>query len=146
MTGTAINPLLRAFYLSEQGTPRQITLVVPWLAVSDQARVYPHNLTFETPDAQEKYVRSWVEQRTGRSADRFKVSFYPARYAREKGSILPVGDLTKVRLSANNLNSTGVLDVPCRVCSQLLQCSERTATVCRAAVNSSRHCMQRHVQ
>jgi digalactosyldiacylglycerol synthase len=97
MTGTAINPLLRAHYLSEQGIPRSVTLVLPWLSLPDQKTVFPNSLTFEAPEQQEKYVRDWVEARTGKSSDAFKVSFYPGRYAPEKGSILPVGDLTKVR-------------------------------------------------
>ena len=71
-----------------------MTLVIPWLALADQARVYPNNLTFSTPAEQEKYVRTWVEKRTGFDCN-FKVTFYPGRYASEKGSILPVGDPTK---------------------------------------------------
>ena len=100
MTGTAINPLLRAFYLAEQGIPRQVTLVVPWLSMPDQKVVYPNQLTFETPEQQEQHVRQWVEKRTGKLSSSFKVSFYPGRYAPEKGSILPVGDVTQVRPSA----------------------------------------------
>lgn len=96
MTGTAINPLLRAFYLAEQGIPRTVTLVVPWLSPTDQRVVYPNSQTFETPEQQERYVRDWVEQRTGKPSNGFKVNFYPGRYAPEKGSILPVGDLAKV--------------------------------------------------
>ena len=71
-----------------------MTLVIPWLALADQARVYPNNLTFSSPAEQEKYVRAWVEKRTGFDCN-FKVTFYPGRYASEKGSILPVGDPTK---------------------------------------------------
>jgi digalactosyldiacylglycerol synthase len=96
MTGTAVNPLFRAHYLAEQGAQRVVTLVVPWLSISDQQLVYPNSITFDTPEAQEKYIREWVEKRTGTSSRQFKVSFYPGRYAPEKGSILPVGDLTKV--------------------------------------------------
>ena len=70
-----------------------MTLVIPWLAAADQAKVYPNNLTFATPEEQESYVRAWVSKRTGFDCN-FKVTFYPGRYAREKGSILPVGDPT----------------------------------------------------
>lgn len=92
MTGTAVNPLLRAAYLARDGT-RSVTLMIPWLAKPDQERVFPNNITFESPDDQEEYVRDWVKQRTGFTSD-FKVTFYPGRYAPEKCSILPVGDPT----------------------------------------------------
>lgn len=99
MTGTAINPLLRAHYLAcaNPDMDRQVTLYVPWLNKADQAIVYPHKLSFETPESQEQYVRDWVSKRTGEDTKHFSISWYPGRYAPEKGSILPVGDITQVR-------------------------------------------------
>lgn len=72
----------------------KVTLMIPWLAKSDQRAIFPHGMTFNTPEEQEDYVRKWAEKRTGFESN-FKVTFYPARYAVEKGSILPVGDPTK---------------------------------------------------
>lgn len=92
LTGTAVNPLLRAAYLARD-TEREVTLVVPWLAPADQRVVYPHGLTFESPDAQAQFIKDWCEKRTGFDCG-FKVRFYPGRYAPEKGSILAVGDIT----------------------------------------------------
>ncbi|CAG9464069.1 unnamed protein product [Pedinophyceae sp. YPF-701] len=92
MTGTAVNPLLRAAYLSRDGD-REVTLVVPWLAKSDQRQVFPNGLTFDTPEAQAAWIKQWCSKRVGFESD-FKVSFYPSRYAPEKGSILAVGDIT----------------------------------------------------
>ncbi|KAK9907493.1 hypothetical protein WJX75_004778 [Coccomyxa subellipsoidea] len=91
MTGTAVNPLLRAAYLAKE-KHREVTLVIPWLAPPDQALVF-NKLSFETPEQQEEYVRAWARKRTGLPCD-FKVAFYPGRYAAEKCSILPVGDPT----------------------------------------------------
>eukprot|EP00798_Chlamydomonas_sp_ICE-L_P023527 gene23527-9050_t len=87
-----INPLLRAAYLAADGS-RKVTLVIPWISKTDQACVFP-DIEFGTPQQQEEYVRDWVRERTGLKCD-FKISFYPGRYAKDKGSILPVGDITR---------------------------------------------------
>lgn len=36
---------------------RQVTLLLPWLALSDQRRLFPDSLAFASPDAQEAWVR-----------------------------------------------------------------------------------------
>lgn len=77
MTGTAVNPLFRAAYLSIGGD-RKITLVVPWLSLRDQERVYPSNTTFIIPSQQEKYIRQWLEERTGLKFN-FTLQFYPGK-------------------------------------------------------------------
>jgi len=94
-TGTAVNPLLRAAYTAKILSKSKVILLVPWLAVSEQKKIFPKGLTFSTPAEQEKWVREWVDKRTGFTAT-FHLKFYPARYD-DQGffSIFPVGDLTE---------------------------------------------------
>jgi digalactosyldiacylglycerol synthase len=91
MTGTSVNPLLRAAYLARDGT-RNVTLLLPWLAPSDQKSVHPGK-TFASPAEQTEYVREWVTDRVGFEPN-IKFTFYPGRWAPDKCSILPVGDIT----------------------------------------------------
>ncbi|GJP47046.1 hypothetical protein CLOM_g6277 [Closterium sp. NIES-68] len=93
MTGTAVNPLLRAAYLAALGKGVQVTLLVPWLARDEQGLVYPRNMTFESPAEQEAYMRKWLEERVGFQPD-MKIAFYPGRFSTEKRSILAVGDIS----------------------------------------------------
>ncbi|XP_061362462.1 digalactosyldiacylglycerol synthase 1, chloroplastic isoform X2 [Gastrolobium bilobum] len=93
MTGTAVNPLFRAAYLS-QSAKQRVTLLVPWLCKSDQELVYPTNLTFTSPEEQEVYIRNWLEDRIGFKAD-FNISFYPGKFSKERRSIIPAGDTSQ---------------------------------------------------
>ncbi len=80
-----MNPLLRAAYMSSDDS-RKVTLVLPWLSKVDQERVFPGAVSFETPEDQEAFVREWAQKRTGLEC-KFKVAFYPGRYAPEKGEL-----------------------------------------------------------
>ncbi|CAL0310008.1 unnamed protein product [Lupinus luteus] len=93
MTGTAVNPLFRAAYLS-QSAKQKVTLLIPWLCKSDQELVYPSNVTFTSPEEQEAYIRNWLEERVGFKAD-FKISFYPGKFSKSRRSILPAGDTSQ---------------------------------------------------
>ena len=108
MTGTAVNPLLRAAYLSKRGA-HDVTLVVPWLPPAEQALIHPA-VTFETPEAQAAYVRQWVRDRCGFDPANMKLDFYPGRYATDKYSIIPVGDVSSYITSARR--DVAVLEEP----------------------------------
>ena len=92
MTGTAVNPLLRAAYLARRGL-HEVTLVVPWLTPAEQRMVHP-NVVFETPEEQGAYINKWVKERCGFEPT-MKLDFYPGRYATDKYSIIPVGDVSE---------------------------------------------------
>ncbi|XP_023518778.1 digalactosyldiacylglycerol synthase 1, chloroplastic-like [Cucurbita pepo subsp. pepo] len=93
MTGTAVNPLFRAAYLA-QSAKHNVTLLVPWLSMSDQKLVYLSPLTFSSPEEQEVYIRKWLEERIGFKPD-FKISFYPGKFSKKRRSILPAGDTSQ---------------------------------------------------
>ena len=64
-TGTAVNPLLRAAYLTKDRKQAggSVTLLLPWLErKEDQDRVYGINNGFATPDDQEEYIRTWLRE------------------------------------------------------------------------------------
>ncbi|GLU00615.1 hypothetical protein SLE2022_179680 [Rubroshorea leprosula] len=94
MTGTAVNPLFRAAYLAKDGE-RKVKLVIPWLSLKDQRLLYPNNTTFSSPSEHEEYIRKWLEERISFTSD-FDIHFYPGKFANDKGSILPAGDISEI--------------------------------------------------
>lgn len=77
MTGTAVNPLFRAAYLSIDERWK-VTLVIPWLSKRDQENVYPNKIIFDLPSEQENYVRQWLDERIGFKST-FRILFYPGK-------------------------------------------------------------------
>jgi len=92
MTGTSVNPLLRAAYLGEHVKTGNVCLCVPWLPRCDQRQVFPKRQVFKNPEEQKRVMLAWVEERVG-FIPKIEVLFYPGRYATDKGSIVPVGDI-----------------------------------------------------
>lgn len=97
MTGTAVNPALRAAYLSARGY-RNVTLLLPWLPnAEEQAKLFGPNLLFSSPYEQAEYVRRWCAEHAADAMSRaprpFAIGWYPARYAGGIGSILCVDDI-----------------------------------------------------
>ncbi|CAN0081522.1 unnamed protein product, partial [Phaeothamnion confervicola] len=97
MTGTSINALLRAAFLTRDREPEAVTLLLPFLEPEDQPKIFPADVVFPTPDAQVRWqaVREWLG-RAGLSeeAKRLRLVFYPGRYHSSYGSIFPMGDIT----------------------------------------------------
>jgi len=99
MTGTAVNPLLRAAYLSmgrkEEGG--SVTLLLPWVErEADQKRVYGSERRFETQDDQEEYVRTWLRETADmeRASEELNIKWYTAWQEVLEDSLYPMGDLT----------------------------------------------------
>ncbi|CAM9727529.1 unnamed protein product, partial [Discosporangium mesarthrocarpum] len=97
MTGTSINPLLRAAFLTRGRDPGMVTLMVPFLTREEQPKLFPPGVIFETPEEQEESVRLWLrEAGLEKESNRLRLLFYPGRYHSEYGSIFPMGDLTQL--------------------------------------------------
>ena len=117
-TGTAVNPIARALYLTRGRPKYSVTLMIPWLEGRDeQAKVYGKN-TFETPEEQEAWTRKYCRERILNSTDEEKsaegseqeddsnseeskddevdnlqIRFYPAKYHNLFGSIFATVDI-----------------------------------------------------
>jgi hypothetical protein len=63
-TGTAVNPLARALYLTRGRPKHSVTLMIPWLETrEEQAKVYGSKNVFETPEEQEAWTRTYSRER-----------------------------------------------------------------------------------
>jgi Glycosyl transferases group 1 len=108
MTGTAVNPLLRAVYLAKAG--HTVSLVVPWLeSPEDQRKVYPKDKSFTTREQQKEVILSWAREQIPHVE--INIRFYEGVYSDEFGSILPLGDLTAM-FSDDVVRDVCVLEEP----------------------------------
>ena len=96
MTGTAVNPLLRASYLTD-GRSGKVTLMLPWLErTDDQERVYGADRVFATPKDQEAYIRTWLRESANmpEASEVLGIAWYPARQEVAENSLYSMGDIT----------------------------------------------------
>ncbi|CAM9247264.1 unnamed protein product, partial [Choristocarpus tenellus] len=74
MTGTSINPLLRAAFLTRGRDSGMVTLMVPFLSPEEQPKLFPPGVVFETPEEQEASVREWLKDAgLERESDRLRL-------------------------------------------------------------------------
>lgn len=98
MTGTAVNPLLRAAYLStgRKAAGGSVTLMLPWVErTEDKKRIYGDENMFETPEDQEEYVRSWLRDTANMkeaSVD-LNIRWYTAWQEVLENSLYSMGDI-----------------------------------------------------
>jgi hypothetical protein len=98
MTGTAVNPLLRAAYLSHgrKEAGGSVTLHLPWLErEKDQETVYGPNNMFSNQQEQEEYVRNWLRESAGLpvAAEELRIEWYTAWQNKVENSIYSMGDI-----------------------------------------------------
>ena len=94
MTGTAVNPALRAAYMVGTGY-EDVTLLLPWLEDDDDQRTLFNGRVFANKSDQETFVRAWIQKNApDADASTLKLGWYPSRYATGLGSILNLDDIT----------------------------------------------------
>eukprot|EP00980_Cylindrotheca_fusiformis_P009374 scaffold2047_cov129-Cylindrotheca_fusiformis.AAC.53 len=99
MTGTAVNPLLRAAYMTEGRSEvgGSVTLMIPWLERRrDQEAVYGKERVFESPEEQEEYIRIWLRD-TAKLAEASKdlnIEWYTSWQNKIENSLYSMGDIT----------------------------------------------------
>jgi digalactosyldiacylglycerol synthase len=99
MTGTAVNPLLRAAYMTEGRSEAggSVTLMLPWLERrQDQEEVYGAGRLFDTPEEQELHIRTWLREKAKMSdaSEKLKIEWYTAWQSKSENSIYSMGDIT----------------------------------------------------
>lgn len=99
MTGTAINPLLRAAYLTKGRAKKggSVTLMLPWLErMSDQERVYGKEKAFVSQEDQETYIRTWLKDTAGmpEASKELQIIWYTGWLELAENSVYSMGDIT----------------------------------------------------
>jgi len=101
MTGTAVNALLRAAYLSEGRAEvgGAVTLMLPWLErVSHRKEIYGEKEYFETPKDQETHIRTWLKEEANmeEASKELRITWYMGRHEKMENSIYSMGDIVKL--------------------------------------------------
>lgn len=100
-TGTAVNPLLRALYLTRGRPKHYVTLVVPWL--DDEAsrlQLYgsDHGFSEGGQKEQEEWIRNYCRTRAqcAEEEENLRIWFYSSVYEKAFGSIFPSEDICSI--------------------------------------------------
>jgi len=107
-TGTAVNPLARALYLTRGRPKHSVILMIPWLETKDeQAKVYGSNV-FDSQEEQKIWIQTYCRERIlenesiddndnkvnrNDEVDNLQIKFYPAKYHAPFGSIFATVDI-----------------------------------------------------
>ena len=96
MTGTAVNPLLRALYLTRGRPKGYVTLMIPWLKdEKSRIQLYGKDKAFADSGEQESWIREFCRERAGcrEEEKNLRIQFYPSMYQQAFGSIFPLVDI-----------------------------------------------------
>lgn len=90
-TGTAVNPLLRALYLMQQG--HQVTLMIPWIEDEASRKMLYGDIEFSQSVDQCQWIRKFCLERAGIASDKMGMLFWKGVYHHGFGSIFPAEDI-----------------------------------------------------
>jgi len=98
MTGTAVNPLLRAAYMTSgrKEAGGKVTLMLPWLErEADRDKLYGKDRSFDTSEEQEEWIRTWLRDTAGlkEPSEILNIAWYISRYETLENSIYSMGDI-----------------------------------------------------
>lgn len=98
MTGTAVNPLLRAAYMlkGRKASGGSVTLMVPWLDTEEDQIKFYGSKRFDTPADQEVYIRDWLANTANmkEASTDLNIRWYPAWQNKVENSVYSSGDIT----------------------------------------------------
>ena len=111
MTGTSVNPLLRAAHLVERGY--SVSLVLPWLTPEQQPKLFPSGVTFDSQPQQEQWIRDWLRKADlDTAADSLCVRFYPAIYEEFLGAVIQRSGVDITQVVPPSERDVAILDEP----------------------------------
>lgn len=93
-TGTSLNPLMRALYLTKGRPKHHVALLVPWLKdASERETLYGE--TFNDQNEQEEWIRNYCRTRASATEEEpnLKIMFWNGAYKQGLGSIFPTEDI-----------------------------------------------------
>lgn len=107
MTGTAINPSMRAAHLCKRGY--RVCIVYPWISLTHQGLLF--GTTFSTMRQQEDYIRAWIKDH---AECEFvgHIVFYPANYEPRIGSIVQKSNVDITTLIPIRYRDIAILEEP----------------------------------
>lgn len=98
MTGTAVNPLLRAAYLNTGRKQKggKVTIMLPWLEREEDKKKIYGDRDFQTQNDQEQYIRNWLKDTAGmKEASRdLNIAWYTGWVETLENSVYSMGDIT----------------------------------------------------
>lgn len=112
MTGTAVNPMLRAAYLCEAGHEK-VTIMLPWLERSrDQEKLYGQKDRFVSQEDQEQFLREWLRETAllPKASTLLDIRWYTAWQETLENSVYAMGDITG--LIPDDEADIGILEEP----------------------------------
>ena len=98
MTGTAVNPLLRAAYLSTGRAERggKVTIMIPWLERDEDRKKLYGDRNFDSKEEQEQFVREWLRDTAGmeKASEELNIAWYTGWVETLENSVYSMGDIT----------------------------------------------------